>query len=210
MVCDLSKNNLKENLENYVNLLIEGQLLNEEKFNYKDIIDTIQKKVAGAKNDVQQSLGIAYHVPQIIFDSIRNNPEFSEKELVKKGYDSTQLLKDITALEDAEDKMAAIATLLGIENTSIEEIEKVVAQQATNQDKIYFKVEGSEELAVDNILSVDYVNFVAVLSNIRTESALRECLDELVSDGYVLNEQEKTLWNNTITSLYFSDLATIK
>lgn len=155
MVCDLSKNNLKENLENYVNLLIEGQLLNEEKFNYKDIIDTIQKKVAGAKNDVQQSLGIAYHVPQIIFDSIRNNPEFSEKELVKKGYDSTQLLKDITALEDAEDKMAAIATLLGIENTSIEEIEKVVAQQATNQDKIYFKVEGSEELAVDNILSVD-------------------------------------------------------
>lgn len=62
----------------------------------------------------------------------------------------------------------------------------------------------------DNILSVDYVNFVAVLSNIRTESALRECLDELVSDGYVLNEQEKTLWNNTITSLYFSDLATIK
>jgi len=155
MVCDLSKNNLKENLENYVNLLIEGQLLNEEKFNYKDIIITIQKKVAGAKNDVQQSLGIAYHVPQIIFDTIRNNPEFSENELVEKGYDSTQLIKDINTLKKAEDKMAAIATLLGIENTSIEEVEKVIAQQATNQDKIYFKVEGSEELAIDNILSVD-------------------------------------------------------
>jgi len=161
MVCDLSKNNLKENLENYVNLLIEGQLLNEEKFNYKDIISTIQKKVAGAKNDIQQSLGIAYHVPQIIFDTIRNNPEFNENELVERGYDSTQLIKDINTLKKAEDKMAAIATLLGIENTSIEEIEKVIAQQATNPDKIYFKVEGSEELAIDNILSVDGYNLTA-------------------------------------------------
>lgn len=161
MVCDLSKNNLKENLENYVNLLIEGQLLNEEKFNYKDIISTIQKDIAAAKNDIQQSLGIAYHVPQIIFDSIRNNPEFSENELVERGYDLTQLIKDINTLKKAEDKMAAIATLLGIENTSIEEIEKVVAQQATNQDKIYFKVEGSEDLAIDNILSVDSYQLTA-------------------------------------------------
>lgn len=58
----------------------------------------------------------------------------------------------------------------------------------------------------DNILSVDYVNFVAILSNIRTESALRECLDELVSDGYVLNEEEKTLWNNAVQELHFSSL----
>ena len=62
----------------------------------------------------------------------------------------------------------------------------------------------------DNILSVDYVNFVAVLSNIRTESALRECLDELINDGYVLNEQEKTLWNNNVTALHFSNLVRIE
>ncbi len=133
MVCDLSKNNLKENLENYVNLLIEGQLLNEEQFNYKDIINTIQKKVAAAKNDVQQSLGIAYHVPQIIFDTIRNNPEFSENDLVEKGYDPTQLIKDINTLKKAEDKMAAIAALLGIENTSIEETEIIFSQNHENK-----------------------------------------------------------------------------
>ncbi len=61
----------------------------------------------------------------------------------------------------------------------------------------------------DNILSVDYVNFVAVLSNIRTESALRECLDELINDGYVLSEQEKTLWNNAVQELHFSNLVKI-
>ncbi len=62
----------------------------------------------------------------------------------------------------------------------------------------------------DNILSVDYVNFVAVLSNIRTESALRECLDELINDGYVLSEEEKTLWNNSVTALHFSNLVRIE
>ena len=62
----------------------------------------------------------------------------------------------------------------------------------------------------DNILSVDYVNFVAVLSNIRTESALRECLDELINDGYVLSEEEKTLWNNSVTVLHFSNLVRIE
>jgi hypothetical protein len=56
----------------------------------------------------------------------------------------------------------------------------------------------------DNILSVDYVNFVAILSNIRTEQALKECLDELINDGYVLSEEEKTLWNNAIQEFGFS------
>ena len=58
----------------------------------------------------------------------------------------------------------------------------------------------------DNILSVDYVNLISVLSNIRTESALKECLDELINDGYVLSEEEKTLWNNAVKELHFSSL----
>lgn len=61
----------------------------------------------------------------------------------------------------------------------------------------------------DNILSVDYVNFVAVLSNIRTESALKECLDELINDGYILNGEEKTLWNDAVTVLHFSSLVKV-
>jgi len=58
----------------------------------------------------------------------------------------------------------------------------------------------------DNILSVDYVNFVAVLSNIRSEQALKECLDKLINDGYVLSEEEKQLWNNAVQELHFSSL----
>jgi hypothetical protein len=61
----------------------------------------------------------------------------------------------------------------------------------------------------DNILSVDYINLITVLSNIRTEQALKECLDELINDGYVLNEEEKTLWNNNVTALHFSNLVRI-
>ncbi len=61
----------------------------------------------------------------------------------------------------------------------------------------------------DNILSVDYVNFVAVLSNIRTEQGLKECLDELIKDGYVLSEEKKQLWNNSVTALHFSNLVRI-
>lgn len=66
-----------------------------------------------------------------------------------------------------------------------------------------------QEAKTNNILSVDYVNFVAVLSNIRTEQALKECLDELIKDGYVLSEENKTLWNNNVTALHFSNLVRI-
>jgi hypothetical protein len=67
-----------------------------------------------------------------------------------------------------------------------------------------------QEAKTDNILSVDYVNLITVLSNIRTEQALKDSLNELINDGYVLSEQEKTLWNNAVTELHFSDLATIE
>lgn len=62
----------------------------------------------------------------------------------------------------------------------------------------------------DNILSVDYINLIAVLSSIRTESALKECLDELINDGYILNGEEKTLWNDAVTELHFSSLVRIE
>ena len=61
----------------------------------------------------------------------------------------------------------------------------------------------------NNILSVDYINLITVLSNIRTEQALKDSLDELINDGYVLSEQEKTLWNNAVQELHFSNLVKI-
>ena len=61
----------------------------------------------------------------------------------------------------------------------------------------------------DNILSVDYINLITVLSNIRTEQALKECLSELINDGYILSEEEKTLWNDAVTALHFSSLVKV-
>ena len=66
-----------------------------------------------------------------------------------------------------------------------------------------------EAAKTDNIISVDYINLITMLSNIRTEQALKECLDELINDGYILSEQDKTLWNNTVQELHFSNLALI-
>lgn len=62
----------------------------------------------------------------------------------------------------------------------------------------------------DNILSVDYVNLITVLSNIRTEQALKDSLDELINDGYVLSEEEKQLWNDAVIALHFSNLVRIE
>lgn len=61
----------------------------------------------------------------------------------------------------------------------------------------------------DNIISVDYINLVAVLSNIRTEQALEECLNELISDGYTINEEYRLMWNSTVKKLHFSNLVLI-
>ena len=61
----------------------------------------------------------------------------------------------------------------------------------------------------DNILSVDYINLITILSNIRTEQALKECLSELINDGYILSEEEKTLWNDAVTALHFSNLVKV-
>ena len=66
-----------------------------------------------------------------------------------------------------------------------------------------------EAAKTDNIISVDYINLITMLSNIRTEQALKECLDELINDGYILSEQDKTLWNNTVQELHFSNLVLI-
>jgi hypothetical protein len=66
-----------------------------------------------------------------------------------------------------------------------------------------------QEAKTDNILSVDYVNLIIVLSNIRSEQALKDSLDELINDGYVLSEQEKTLWNNAVQELHFNNLVKI-
>ena len=152
MVCDLSQNNLKENLENYVNALIEENFKNPT-FSYTDIINIIKQDAFEENNDLSQALGIAYHVPQMIYDIIKNNPEYNEKEFVKKGYDSTKLINEINNLEEAEDKIKAIATMLGITNTSVAEMEEVISQQPSSNNTVYIKAEGSDSLSIDNALS---------------------------------------------------------
>ena len=152
MVCDLSQNNLKENLENYVNALIEENFKNPT-FSYTDIVNIIKQDAFEENNDLSQALGIAYHVPQMIYDIIKNNPEYNEKEFVKKGYDSTKLINEINTLEEAEDKIKAIGTMLGITTTSVAEMEEVISQQPSSSNTVYIKAEGSDTLSIDNALS---------------------------------------------------------
>lgn len=61
----------------------------------------------------------------------------------------------------------------------------------------------------DNAIAIDFMSLTAVLSNIRTEQALKDCLGELIEDGYVLSDEHRTLWNNAIAELNFSDLVKI-
>jgi hypothetical protein len=152
MICDLSQNNLKENLENYVNALIEENFKNP-KFSYVDIVNTIKQDVMDEKGDLTQALGIAYHVPQMIYDLIKNNPEFDELEFLKKGYDLTKLLTEISKLKEAEDKITAIAKMLGVTTTSVAEMEKIISGQPTDASTIIIKAEGSDTLSVDKALS---------------------------------------------------------
>ncbi|MCA6504122.1 MAG: hypothetical protein ACK52I_25125 [Pseudomonadota bacterium] len=55
-------------------------------------------------------------------------------------------------------------------------------------------------------IAVDYFQLTTVLSSIRAEQALQDCLIELITDGYVLSDEHRTLWNNAIAELNFSDL----
>jgi len=61
----------------------------------------------------------------------------------------------------------------------------------------------------DNAIAIDFMSLTTVLSNIRTEQALQDCLSELIADGYVLSEEHRVLWNNAIAELNFSDLVKI-
>jgi len=64
-----------------------------------------------------------------------------------------------------------------------------------------------EAAKTNNIISVDYVNFITVISNIRTEQALKECLDELINDGYLINPVHVAAWNAALIDFDFSSIA---
>lgn len=64
-----------------------------------------------------------------------------------------------------------------------------------------------EAAKTNNIISVDYVNLITVVSNIRTEQALKECLDELINDGYLINPVHVAAWNAALIDFDFSSIA---
>lgn len=61
----------------------------------------------------------------------------------------------------------------------------------------------------DNAIAIDFMSLTTVLTNIRTEQALQDCLSELIADGYVLDDEHRNLWNNAIAELNFSDLVKV-
>ena len=145
MVCDLSQNNLKDHLQNYANAIIE-RLSKTPNFSAQEVAYEIYKSIFKAKGDIKQALSIAYHVPQITYDLIKNNPQISEKELTKKGYDSTALLAKINELEASTDKIQAIANYLNVTVDSVTELLRINAEQPSNDDVIIIKATESEVL----------------------------------------------------------------
>jgi hypothetical protein len=61
-----------------------------------------------------------------------------------------------------------------------------------------------EAAKTNNIVSVDYVNLIMVISSIRTEQALKECFDELINDGYSTSPDHITAWNTALINFGFS------
>lgn len=57
-------------------------------------------------------------------------------------------------------------------------------------------------------INVDYTNIIEAFK-IKAEQALKDCLNELIADGYVLSDEHRNLWNNAIAELNFSDLVKI-
>jgi hypothetical protein len=161
MVCDLSKNNLKEKLESYVNALLVKSYTNDPTFDYKKIVDTIYKDVLGKSNDENLALGMAYHVPQMIFDLVTDNKkQLGLKNLITKGYDVGVLSAEIDKLATSIDKLGAVAILLGKPTKSLDEIETFVANQPTDQSTMLLSVPGTS-LTVDTLVLASNAGFFA-------------------------------------------------
>ena len=91
----------------------------------------------------------------------------------------------------------------------------IVHPTPPNWDALYYRLlvgdlkpifDDIKAIAKINIaINTDYTNIIEAFK-IRTEQALRDCLDELIVDGYVISPEYKLLWNNAIAELNFSEL----
>ena len=154
MVCDLSNNDLRESLEDYVNGLIEQKYKNLY-FDYNSIISTIYDDIkTHNKGDIKQALGIAYHVPRIILDMFKSNENLDEEKFVLKGYDPKALILLAKKLDDAENKLESIAEHLGVELLDIDDLQEIVNEQPTDSNRVIVtKSTGSDVLRTDKKLS---------------------------------------------------------
>ena len=58
----------------------------------------------------------------------------------------------------------------------------------------------------DNAINWDLTQVTFAITQTKSEQALRVCLDELIDDGYVFDDEHKALWNAAIAQLNFSEL----
>ena len=154
MICSLSDNqDLKNSLEEYVNGLIKEKI-KEPFFDPKAIANTIKQDIIDDGGTLEEALAMSYHVPQIIFDLIDTNPEFKLREFVSKGYNLNNLLTEIEKLEKADDKLQAVATFLGVQVKSIDQLETIIADQPTDPSLLVARsVAGSDVVVYDKNLS---------------------------------------------------------
>ena len=119
-----SDNNLKENLENYVNGLIAANAV--KGFDPKAITKAVYDSIETETGDIPKALGIAYHVPSMVARLIDQNPKFGTIKFTRLGYNAPELADFIDNLTESENKLAAIAGYIGIQFESFDEIEERV------------------------------------------------------------------------------------
>lgn len=109
-------------------------------------------------------------------------------------------------------------TIVSFTQAEIDEIIANVPPKSSDWETLYNRLlagdlkpifEDIKAIAKMNLaINVDYTNIIEAFK-IKAEQALKDCLNELIADGYVLSEEHRTLWNNAIAELNFSDLVKI-
>lgn len=109
-------------------------------------------------------------------------------------------------------------TIVSFTQAEIDEIIANVPPKSSDWETLYNRLlagdlkpifEDIKAIAKTNLaINVDYTNIIEAFK-IKAEQALKDCLNELIADGYVLSDEHRNLWNNAIAELNFSDLVKI-
>ncbi len=155
MVCNLEQQkDLKKALEEYVNvLMLEG--IKTKPFNYLGIIKEIYDAAYSKNKDQVQALGVAYHVPQIMTNLFKINPDLDMMSLDGKDLDG---IKDLIQKVNSQNGLDLLAKELKIISIPISQIEEEIANQPKDSVIPIETITSAKELFIDRLLFPSEIN----------------------------------------------------